>query len=264
MIKLFRKIRQNLITEGKTANYLKYAFSEIILVVIGILIALQINTWNQERINSREEHRIFQDLSEELEYNKFLLQYGSNTMLEVIAATERMLSRINDIDETYSEEAFNQDLDKLTWVWVSGRPTTLYDVLSASGDFNLISSPVLRKKLADLKRNQESLSKFEEIQNRFVDEQVRPFLNRNVDRTKVRSIFNDGAERITIDHNSVFPSNSKKLLQNREFANLLTDLIFFTSRIEINYKRIDMDIARIDSIVYAKYPDLEPKKFNPY
>jgi hypothetical protein len=47
MIKLFRNIRQNLLNEGKTSKYLKYAFGEIILVVIGILIALQLNNWNQ-------------------------------------------------------------------------------------------------------------------------------------------------------------------------------------------------------------------------
>lgn len=49
MIKFFRKIRQNLLMENKNWKYLKYAFGEIILVVIGILIALQINNWNDER-----------------------------------------------------------------------------------------------------------------------------------------------------------------------------------------------------------------------
>jgi hypothetical protein len=59
MIKLFRNIRQKLIKEGKTTNpafakasagtYLKYAIGEIVLVVIGILIALQINNWNERR-----------------------------------------------------------------------------------------------------------------------------------------------------------------------------------------------------------------------
>ncbi len=47
MIKFFRKIRHTLISEGKTGQYLKYAIGEIALVVIGILIALQINNWNQ-------------------------------------------------------------------------------------------------------------------------------------------------------------------------------------------------------------------------
>jgi len=49
MIKFFRKIRQNLLIENKTAKYFKYAIGEIILVVIGILIALQINNWNEAR-----------------------------------------------------------------------------------------------------------------------------------------------------------------------------------------------------------------------
>ncbi|MGJ8716432.1 MAG: DUF6090 family protein [Maribacter stanieri] len=48
MIKFFRKIRQNLLSEGKTGKYFKYAVGEIVLVVIGILIALQINNWNEQ------------------------------------------------------------------------------------------------------------------------------------------------------------------------------------------------------------------------
>ena len=49
MIKFFRNIRQSLIMEKNTAKYLKYAIGEIVLVVIGILIALQINNWNEQR-----------------------------------------------------------------------------------------------------------------------------------------------------------------------------------------------------------------------
>ncbi len=49
MIKFFRKIRQNLLSKGKTGKYFKYAIGEIVLVVIGILIALQINNWNEKQ-----------------------------------------------------------------------------------------------------------------------------------------------------------------------------------------------------------------------
>lgn len=51
MITFLRKIKQNLLSERKTEKYLKYAIGEIILVVIGILIALQVNNWNESRKN---------------------------------------------------------------------------------------------------------------------------------------------------------------------------------------------------------------------
>lgn len=69
MIKFFRKIRQNLLSEGKTGKYLKYAIGEILLVVIGILIALQINNWNEKRKIKIAEIEILQNLKTELKYN---------------------------------------------------------------------------------------------------------------------------------------------------------------------------------------------------
>jgi len=62
MIKFFRNIRQTLLSEGKTTNYLKYAIGEIVLVVIGILIALQINNWNEDSKLSHQERVYLQRL----------------------------------------------------------------------------------------------------------------------------------------------------------------------------------------------------------
>jgi hypothetical protein len=65
MIKLFRNIRKNLLQEGKTAKYFKYAIGEIVLVVIGILIALQINNWNENRrLNNKEVDLVTQLLED--------------------------------------------------------------------------------------------------------------------------------------------------------------------------------------------------------
>lgn len=70
MIKFFRKIRQNLLMENKTGTYLKYAIGEIILVVIGILIALQINNWNESRIQSIAEEEFITSLKNDLTQDK--------------------------------------------------------------------------------------------------------------------------------------------------------------------------------------------------
>jgi len=66
MIKFFRNIRQNLLSERKIGKYFKYAIGEIVLVVIGILIALAINNWNEERKSSELELRVLQEISENL------------------------------------------------------------------------------------------------------------------------------------------------------------------------------------------------------
>ena len=66
MIKFFRKIRQKLLTENKFSKYLLYAIGEIVLVVIGILIALQINNWNETQKDQHELTNILQNIAMEM------------------------------------------------------------------------------------------------------------------------------------------------------------------------------------------------------
>jgi hypothetical protein len=78
MVKIFRKIRQNLLSEGNTGKYLKYAIGEIMLVVIGILIALQVNTWNQKRITNETVNNSLARLVNDLKADIKLFKKGSN------------------------------------------------------------------------------------------------------------------------------------------------------------------------------------------
>ncbi|WP_432410518.1 DUF6090 family protein [Rasiella sp. SM2506] len=66
MIKFFRRIRKNLLTENKFSKYLLYAIGEIILVVIGILIALNINNWNEERKEKVVVRNVLKDIRYDL------------------------------------------------------------------------------------------------------------------------------------------------------------------------------------------------------
>lgn len=70
MITLFRRIRQKLIDSGSVTKYLLYAIGEILLVVVGILIALQVNNWNEERNIRASEAEILQNLKVELLSNQ--------------------------------------------------------------------------------------------------------------------------------------------------------------------------------------------------
>ncbi|MFN1834948.1 DUF6090 family protein [Balneola sp. MJW-20] len=74
MITLFRRIREKLIKSGSLTKYLLYAIGEILLVVIGILIALQVNNWNEERRDSDLESNYLTLLKEELQNNADFIQ----------------------------------------------------------------------------------------------------------------------------------------------------------------------------------------------
>ena len=70
MLKFFRKIRQRLLAENKFTKYLIYATGEIALIMVGILLALQINNWNEQRQDKQEERVALIDLKYEFETNK--------------------------------------------------------------------------------------------------------------------------------------------------------------------------------------------------
>lgn len=108
MIKFFRQIRYSLMETGKTSKYLKYAIGEIILVVIGILIALQINNWNTNEIKRSDERKILIELKKglELDRDKIEAELAScKVALEKMKQLQILLK-----DKNYS---YNANLDSL-------------------------------------------------------------------------------------------------------------------------------------------------------
>lgn len=93
MIKFFRKIRKRLLTENKFSKYLIYAIGEIVLVMIGILLALQVNNWNEEKKDKVESIKILKKLQAEFETNKTELEssmYYHQQQLEAAVKIEAL------------------------------------------------------------------------------------------------------------------------------------------------------------------------------
>ena len=102
MIKLFRKIRQKMLTENKFSKYLLYAIGEILLVIIGIIIAVSINGWNENRKLANDEQSILKDLKQEMDLNLKSLEI-------VIAEHEKSLKAAEEINELFNDrDAFNK------------------------------------------------------------------------------------------------------------------------------------------------------------
>jgi hypothetical protein len=106
MVSFFRKIRQKLLAENKISNYFKYAIGEILLVVIGILIALQINTWNEERKNTKTEQKILLQLKNEFFINLEQLEEKDQLRMKAIHGAQNILNRIDKRDSTQLDKLY--------------------------------------------------------------------------------------------------------------------------------------------------------------
>ena len=98
MIKFFRKIRQQLLSENKFSKYLLYAIGEIFLVVVGILIALQINNLNEERKLRDKEQILLNQLKQEFESNLDQLDQKIEMRTIMISSAQRLLKMIDNKD----------------------------------------------------------------------------------------------------------------------------------------------------------------------
>ena len=125
---------------GKARKYLLYAVGEIALVVIGILIALQINNWNENSIQRAEERRILVDLKEEVEQaidSKIQLRDFYNSKLDTLAYALDKLFSENIVDLSDSE-CFNVAMTHIL-DWEPSSVSTIEELV-ASGKINLIKS----------------------------------------------------------------------------------------------------------------------------
>jgi len=147
MIKFFRRIRQQLLTENKFNKYLLYASGEIVLVVIGILIALQINNWNEQRKDNIREEQLKSVLYDEFE--KDLAQLESK-----IKIRNRLIQSALKLHHLIDQGA-SADVDSIIhyMAFSSYRPT--FDPITVElidkNDLGLIKNDQLRRLLTSWK-----------------------------------------------------------------------------------------------------------------
>lgn len=104
MIKLFRNIRQKLVVENqsiiKNTNYIKYALGEIILVVIGILIALQVNNWNERRKSNAKFNAVLMQIYTSLDQDVEEMSINMNLFRKQAYSVDSLLNFPDKIDPT--------------------------------------------------------------------------------------------------------------------------------------------------------------------
>ena len=151
MIKFFRNIRQKLLAEGKTTNYLKYAIGEIVLVMIGILLALQINNWNETRKDRVFEVKMLSEIRNALENDIVSFERSVLRLHKLDSATNVMAEHI------YKQSTFVDSLyykGESRWYYLRAGIQYQYnrgpyEAIKSSG-IDRISNDSLRNKLIKL------------------------------------------------------------------------------------------------------------------
>tara|TARA_R110002033_G_C3814593_1_gene232514 strand:+ start:69 stop:782 length:714 start_codon:yes stop_codon:yes gene_type:complete len=173
MIKFFRKIRQDLLSKGKTGKYFKYAIGEIVLVVIGILIALAINNWNEQRKSSINEKDLILTIIDEIKSSR-------DNLKKELETNQFLLNEISKyLDNNFPE---SEKDNSIILALIAHNNTEMNIPLVVSilekNISHSISDNMLLKKLRELNSSNESLVKSEHFLDDFWNSKTTEFLIR--------------------------------------------------------------------------------------
>jgi hypothetical protein len=238
MIKFFRKIRQRLLTENKFSKYLLYAIGEIILVVIGILIALQINNWNDERKMRIVELDILRGIKQNILLDTIDLRDNMKVYKEMFKRDVNTLNHIADrkpLDSTLESNLIKMGTEGSTTLILH---RSYFDEANRRG-LTIISNKTLRDSISRLyefrytyllyiQNNDPKLnyiSKYHDLLSHYI--RVLPGINLKISEESYQSILND----------------EKFLIESYNALNQVYDL---SSNYELIYKHTLAIINQID------------------
>jgi len=217
MIKFFRKIRQNLLMENKTGKYLKYAIGEIALVVIGILIALSINNWNEERKSSKLEIKILKELNNDLKTNFAEVDETFNT------TNNRQVSTVLIFDYFKNkypvDDSLKQAFEIINMDGLFNVANTAYKFIENQG-VNTLSNDSIRIRITEMyERLLKNIQTREANNWEIVNKELLPLMNQHfVSSPTIDSTISFSVEAINM------PKDIESLREDAEFRNVLLRL----------------------------------------
>ncbi|MFK2819212.1 DUF6090 family protein [Flavobacteriaceae sp. LMIT009] len=248
MIKFFRKIRYNLMSENKTGKYFKYAIGEILLVMLGILLALQVNNWNEERKDRVEEIIIL----ESLDKNLILANEQSDSLISSEKYSKGVLLLVLGIDSINSILDSNSISAKIFkdafWNLESDIPViNTYIELKNTNKLSLIKNHEIKEKFTSLEVNLNELEGM--LDDRLNVQQIRID---DIAENEVNFIPFIKSSIPTINIEKEKQNNFELILSNQRIRNLLGLKLNMTQDV-LNYREnLDNDIKDLRMLIEAE------------
>lgn len=229
MLLFFKKLRQQLLSENKFYKYLLYALGELILVVIGILIALQINNWNNRRIEKQEESQQYRNIKQQIvqdsvalresrQKNKLLFSQFLYANQIIVGNDQRQIDTLALISLNLSQYSdFN-------------RSGNIYETLVNSGNINLLSNDEIVKHLQELEMTYNHINKLEDIHWELIIKELSP---------ELKGVINYSNQQVL----------RPEKLYSVELQNIIIELIFLTKAKDTIYGKALEEIQIINDLI---------------
>lgn len=231
MINFFRKIRKQLADDNKPLKYMRYAVGEIVLVVIGILIALSINNWNEKQKLKNTEIKILKEMKLAINDDIERLNYNIKTYNSVKRAIEIIIEQLpletptsDSLQYAFQKSLFNNEVLP---------NTAAYETLKAKG-IDLISNDSLRMLIIDV---------YENNYKYFQDTAQNLFLSESFIQEYCATLFNN------LDHfsneNTMVPNNYVALQKDTLYNTIINTRL---SQVTYSLMSLTMDIEIVQQL----------------
>lgn len=254
MLPFFRKIRKKHADDNQFLKYSRYAIGEIVLVVIGILIALQINNWNEDKKTRKKELNYLENIKTDLFLNIGELNNFIEARNACIASCDRTLSYFQGELELDLDDFNLNSLNIMIWYPFKQHDNTYQELLN-SGNLAIISDKRIKTGLQDMQVGFKNIAFIEgEMQQDYESYLYDPYfstadLNLNLKRYDALNNSESDLEKFKISEEDV-----QKLLRDRKFKNGITlskynsDLLVseYSKMIENNLNLIEWITAELD------------------
>jgi hypothetical protein len=191
MIALFRKIRQKLVESGSFSRYILYATGEIMLVMIGILLALQVNNWNETRKRLNQEEYLTLELKKELEDNLVLINEDIESNRTGLNGTLEFLRLLQERGLENKKQKADSLIVYFFLINTVDPVSGVIDDMINTGKLDLIRDDSLRKALSNWGGRNADLYDDIEIRNNYLFNSIVPFISKYYPLIDTRTHYGD-------------------------------------------------------------------------
>ena len=248
MIKFFRKIRQNMLMENKTGTYFKYAIGEIVLVVIGILIAVQINNWNMARLDSQEEKKILLNLKQDFHFNYTFLDSLISFQKRLKPIHFSILNHTGNKPKDMSEKQFDIALTAVFSNGIFYPKIGALDDLINSGKLGILKSAKLRSNLSSWNPVLRKL-KFREEQLAVTQKELGVLIMKKASWLNIDLVDSSTTTKTNAFPISGFDIDNRNLLNELEFENIIENIVYENSNVIDEQKNTLELISEISKLI---------------